>query len=114
MTAQCAAGSTGTAYSADTSGWDTGVTARANSHAYSVGDIIKTSSNPGRILFCTASSGNSAASEPGGYATAVDGGSVTDGSCTFRAGSRFLMTVSVTPQMQGFIYTHVRALSGVY
>lgn len=86
---------------ADTSDWDDGLTARANSTAYTAGtSIIKLASNPGRIFFCT-TSGTSAASEPGGYATAVDGDTVTDGSAVFRAGCRFKMSVTLTsPQVQ--------------
>jgi hypothetical protein len=98
----------GAALTADTSAWDGAATARQNSHAYSVGDVIAVATNPGRIFFCTASSGNSAASEPGGYATAVDGGAVTDGSCTFRAGMRFSQTLSFTPQIAGPVYGYVR------
>jgi hypothetical protein len=102
----------GSNWTADaTSAWDSQVTTRQNSHAYSVGDIMKTASNPGRIFFCTASSGNSAGSEPGGYASAVDGGVVTDGSCTFRAGFRFSMAITVSapqPQLAGIISAIVK------
>lgn len=92
-----------------TSAWDSAATARANSHAYSVGDIIAVASNPGRIFFCI-SAGTSAGSEPGGYATAVDGGSVTDSGATFRAGVRFSFTVALSspnPALAGPIYTTV-------
>lgn len=98
------------ALSADTgSAWDTAATARANSHAYSVGDIIKVASNTGRIFFCT-SAGTSAGSEPGGYASAIDGGSVTDSGATFRAGVRFSFTLALSspaPALAGPIYTTV-------
>lgn len=87
---------------ADTSTWDSGVTARANSTAYVVGDIIKTASNPGRVFFCT-TSGTSAGAEPAspGYNTAVDGGSVTDGTAVFRAGWRFTTTVTFNQAVVG-------------
>lgn len=102
---------TPSAYSADTvSGWDLGATARANSQSYAVGDIIKTASNPDRIFFCT-SAGTSAGSEPGGYASAVDGGSVTDSGATFRAGMRFKMELTLTspqPALAGFINLKIR------
>jgi hypothetical protein len=99
---------THSALSADTSAWDTAATARANSHAYSVGDIIKLASNPGRIFFCTVA-GTSAGSEPGGYAGAVDGGVVTDSGATFRAGCRFsyqLALSSPQPAQAGYLYAY--------
>ena len=71
-------------------GMDSAATARQNSHAYAVGDVIKLPTNPGRVFFCT-DGRHVAGSEPGGYATAVDGGSVTDGGATSSgpaAGSR--------------------------
>ena len=84
-----------TALTADTSAWDTAATARANTHAYALGDIIKLSSNPDRLFFCT-TAGTSAGSEPGGYASAVDGDTVTDNTAVFRAGWRFKTTVTLT------------------
>lgn len=102
---------TAAALTADsTSAWDSIATARANSHAYSIGDVLKVASNPGRIFFCTAG-GTSAGSEPGGYATAIDGGSVTDSGATFRAGCRFKMAVTLTtpqPQQIGNVYARAR------
>jgi hypothetical protein len=101
----------GSALTADTSAWDSIATARANSHAYSVGDIIKLASNPGRLFFCT-SAGTSASSEPGGYASAVDGGSVTDSGAVFRAGCRFKLALTFSapqPQLAGDIRVQVRA-----
>jgi hypothetical protein len=95
----------GTALTADTSAWDSAATARANSHSYSTGNIIKLASNPGRLFFCTAG-GTSASSEPAGYASAVDGGTVTDGGATFRAGWRFSLTVTLSspqPQKAGLL-----------
>ena len=88
---------------ASTKAWDEGITARANSTAYSVGDLIKVASNTGRVFRCTASTGNSAASEPGGYATAVDGDSITDGNCTFEAMYRQKCEITVTAAEQGVV-----------
>jgi hypothetical protein len=95
-----------------TSAWDSNATARQNSHTYVVGDVIKLATNPNRIFFCTATTGNTASSEPGGYASAVDGGSVTDGLATFRAGCRFSMAVTLSspqPQIAGNLYITVKA-----
>lgn len=100
--------STGSAWTASTRAWDSMATARANSHTYAQGDVLKVASNADRIFFCT-TGGASAGSEPGGYASAVDGGSVTDGAATFRAGMRFSMAVSFTPQQAGFVYVYLKA-----
>ena len=98
---------TGTALTADsTSQWN--ATARANSTSYSLGNTISVPDNAGRVFFCT-SAGTSASSEPAGYASAVDGGSVTDGGATFRAGCRFSMVVTLTAQLVGYIYGTVKA-----
>jgi hypothetical protein len=95
---------TGTALTADTTAqWDSNVAARVNSATYSIGQTIKVASNAGRVFFCT-TGGAASASEPAGYASAVDGGSVTDGAAVFRAGCRFSMAVTLTspqPQMAG-------------
>jgi hypothetical protein len=99
---------------ADTSAWDGAATARVNSHTYSVGDIIKLASNPGRIFFCT-TGGAASGSEPGGYATAVDGGSVTDGAAVFRAGCRFKISFAfdggtyAQPQAAGSMVAQIYA-----
>lgn len=85
----------------DTSDWTAGATARANSHAYSQGDVIKVASNPGRLFVCT-TAGTSAGSEPGGYATAVDGSAVTDSGATFTAVFRYVIQITFTPGRQGF------------
>jgi hypothetical protein len=102
----------GSALTADSSSaWDSATTARANSHAYVVGDVIKVASNPNRIFFCV-TAGTSAGSEPGGYATAVDGGSVTDSGAIFRAGCRFAQTVTLSspqPQQAGYLYAYPKA-----
>lgn len=83
-----------------TSVWSAGLTARGNTTAYVVGDIIGVSSNADRMFVCT-TAGTSNGSLPGGYATMVDGDTITDGSAVFRAGWRFSMAVSITsPQVQ--------------
>lgn len=102
--------SSGAALSADTSAWDSAATARANSTGYSLGSAIRLASNPGRVFFCT-SAGASAASEPGGYASAVDGSVITDNTATFRAGFRFSMTVTLSspqPGMVGYLTAYPR------
>jgi hypothetical protein len=83
------------ALTSDISAWDTNVPSRANTTPYVLNQTIKLASNPGRVFYCT-TAGTSAASEPAGYASAVDGGSVTDGGAVFRAGMRFLMSVVLT------------------
>jgi hypothetical protein len=82
--------------------WDDGVSARLDSTAYSFGNEIKVASNPGRVFFCI-TAGTTASSEPAGYATASDGTSVVDGTATFRAGYRFSVSVTVTPEKEGWI-----------
>lgn len=101
----------GSGQAADTSAWDSLVTARQNTHAYSVGDVYKSANNSGRIFFVT-TAGTSSGSEPGGIASAVDGGSVTDGTAIVRAGVRFTMTVTLTstqPQLVGYLKARVKA-----
>jgi hypothetical protein len=100
---------TGTALTADsTSDWNNGVTARQNSTAYTTASPpIMVADNPGRVFFCI-SNGTTAGSEPAGYASAVDGGSVTDGTATFRAGCRFSMSVTLTAQLIGYLYGTVK------
>lgn len=92
----------GTNVTANSETWGTGAAARANSTAYSVGDAIRVSSNAGRLFFCT-TAGTSSGSLPAGYASAVDGGSVNDGTAVFRAGWRFSMSLTVTPQKEGWL-----------
>lgn len=100
------------ALSADSvSAWDSVASARQNGHAYSLGDVIALASNPGRIFFCT-TAGTTAGSEPGGYAGAVDGGSVTDNTAIFRAGVRFQLAVTLStpqPQLTGYLTAIVKA-----
>lgn len=96
------------ALTADTSSWTAGsVATRANSTTYALGNPIKLASNPNRVFFCT-TAGTSTTSEPGGYASAVDGGSVTDGSAVFRAGCRFSMSVTLTAQIAGLVYAQIK------
>lgn len=100
----------GSALTADsTSAWNsTNVASRANTTAYSLGDRIKLATNAGRVFFCT-TAGTSAGSEPGGYASAVDGGSVTDNTAVFRAGRRFTLSVTCTsPALAGLVIATVR------
>jgi len=99
------------ALGADTSAWDSLVTARGNTTAYTLGNTIKVSNNAGRVFFCT-TAGTSSGSPPAGYGTAVDGGSVTDGTAVFRAGCRFVMTVTLTtpqPAQVGYLYAYLKA-----
>ena len=103
---------TGTALTASTQAWDTGATARANSTAYALGDVFKLATNPGRIFICT-TAGTTAASEPGGYAVAVDSdaAAVADGTAAFKAGWRFKQTVTLSspfPGQVGTIYIYPR------
>lgn len=97
------AGTAATNLTTDTSAWDSQATARGNLTVYPTGSVIKVPDNPGRIFISTSGSCTNAGSEPAGYASAVDGGSVTDGSCSFRAGMRMKISVSVTPQVAGLI-----------
>lgn len=99
---------TGSNQTASTQAWDSLATARANSTAYNVGDIRKVASNPGRLFYCTGA-GTSAGSEPAGYATAVDGDAIIDGTATFRAGYRFSMSAAFTPQQKGVVYAYLKA-----
>lgn len=92
---------------ATTEAWDSGASARQNSQAYTVGQVYKVASNSGRVFFCT-TAGTSAGSEPAGLASAIDGGSVTDGTAVFRAGWRFRQAISVTPQVAGAVLVYPR------
>jgi hypothetical protein len=101
--------SAGTNLTTNTEAWDSGsVAARQNSHAYSLNDQIKVATNSGRVFICT-TAGTSAGSEPGGFATAVDGGSVTDSGAIFRAGWRCQLSQSFTPRVKGFLRARVQA-----
>lgn len=99
----------GTNLSSSSEDWTAGtVAARQNSHAYSLGNLIKLASNPGRVFRCT-TAGTSAGSEPGGYSSAVDGGTVTDGGATFRAAWRVKISQAFTPQKEGLITCTVKS-----
>jgi len=98
----------GSALTASTVAWDSAATARANSHLYQLGEVIAVSSNTSRVFVCTVA-GTSSGSLPGGYASAVDGGTVTDGTATFRAAVRCkLVVVCTSPQSAGFIRAIVK------
>src|SRR5208337_1030021 len=88
---------TGAALTADsTSVWSSAASARQNNFSYSVGNVISVAvSGGGGLFFCTAG-GMSAASQPAGYATAVDGGVVSDNGATFRAAVRFVLSVTLS------------------
>jgi hypothetical protein len=92
----------GSAQTASTQSWDGQAVARVNNQSYNVGDIIKLASNSGRIFFCTVA-GAASSSEPAGYASAVDGGTVTDGAATFRAATRFKQTITLSSPQPGMI-----------
>ncbi len=87
---------------ADTAHWNC-ATARTNGETVAVGQTRKVASNPGRIFFVTAiTTGVLAGAEPAGYASAVDGGSVTDGGATLRAGIRFKIVKALQqPKLKG-------------
>lgn len=89
-----------TNWAASTKAWDSKLTARANSTAYVLDNKRKVASNSGRAFICT-TAGTSASSEPGAYATAVDGDSITDGTAVFKAMRRQKVSLSITPQEQG-------------
>jgi hypothetical protein len=98
------------AQTASTKSWGQYVDGRMNTHAYSVGNLIILASNPGRVFICT-SAGTSAGSEPAGYATAVDGGTVTDSGATFQAMYRQVLTVACPaskPALAGWLIGIVR------
>jgi hypothetical protein len=83
--------------STDTSDWTGVAGARANSHAYVLGDELSIASTGGNRLFVCTTAGTSAGSLPGGYATATDGSAITDGGAVFTAVRRFTITLSLTP-----------------
>lgn len=102
----------GSALPASTVAWDSQAAARANTTAYVAGNFIKVASNPGRLFICT-SPGTSAGAEPAGYASAVDGSIITDGSATFQAMMRFKLQVvltSPTPQAVGYVYAYIKGV----
>lgn len=98
---------------ASSAGWDSLATARANSTAYVIGDIRKVSSNPGRIFYCV-TSGTTASSVPAGYATAIDGDTISDGTASFIAVFRFKISVTMSspqPAQQGLVYANIKIAS---
>lgn len=102
---------TGAALAADTTSvWNSKATARVNSTVYTAGQRISVAGS-NLLFFCT-TGGTSAASAPSGYASATDGGSVTDGSAVFQAGFRFSLTLTLTspqPQQAGYINVAINA-----
>ena len=104
---------TAAAQSADTgSDWDDGVAARANSTAYSLGDIRRPSTPSGK-LFVVTTAGTSAGSEPGGFTGSSDGDSVTDNTVTWRQMRREKLDVTVTINEKGVIYAVVELAANV-
>jgi hypothetical protein len=103
---------TGAALTADTgAAWDTAATARGNTTAYVLGNLISVASAAAGQLYICVTAGTTAGSVPGGYAANADGASVTDGTAVFRALMRFSMAVTLTsPQPQSAGYLNV----GVY
>lgn len=97
---------TGAALTADTSAWDgaAGLAARADNTAYALNAVIKLASNPGRVFICT-TAGTSTTGAPAGYASAVDGSTVTDGTAVFQAMYRYVLqpTAPITVNMKGYV-----------
>ena len=87
--------------------WDDGLTARANSTAYSLGDIRRAATPNGRAFIVT-TAGTSGASEPAAFGTASDGDAVTDNTVTWRCMRREKLTVTFTPQEQGPVTARVK------
>jgi hypothetical protein len=92
-----------------TADWDDGLTARANSTAYVVGNIVKSSGTPGSAFICTSKSGTgtSAASEPAGFTGATDGDTITDNAganqVVWQAMRRQKLSIPFTAAEQGVI-----------
>lgn len=103
----------GTTNTSSTADWTGGslAAARQNSHAYAVDDVVTVTDNTGIAFRCTGA-GTSASAEPGGYATATEGSSVTDGTATFTVGRRFKLQLTVTPHVAGIIRARVCASGG--
>ena len=103
---------TGTALAADTSAWDSQGPVRQNSTSYSIGSTFTVATAPGQRFWVVSGSGTTAANVPAGYASCVDGATVTDGGYTVRAGCRFQMSVTLSapqPQLAGYLYATVKA-----
>jgi hypothetical protein len=116
---------TGAAYAASGQAWDSLATAWAINTAYPVGTIRKLASNPGRLFRVESISGTgtSAATEPAGFASALDGTTVVDNAganqITWRACTRFTMTVPLSSPQPGqvgtiYVYPYAGAASTTY
>jgi hypothetical protein len=104
------------AQTASTAHWDDGLTERANSTAYAVGNLIKSYGSPGSAFICTVA-GTSAASVPAGYTASLDGNAIADGTATFKGMKRQQLSVSVTAAEQGVLKARPvlgKAGAGVY
>lgn len=92
-----------------TADWDDGVTERANSTVYAVGNIVRSTGSPGSAFIVASKSGTgtSAASEPAGFTGAVDGDSITDNAganqIVWKALRRQKLQVTFTAAEQGVI-----------
>jgi len=105
---------TGSAWTADTSAWDSQASAWISNHVYSAGAIISGTSvsNAGRLFYCTVGGTSTNGAAPAGFASAVDGGTVTDNTVTWRAMVRFRMRVTLSspqPQLVGYLRSYVKA-----
>jgi hypothetical protein len=60
-------------------------------------------SNPDRVFVVT-TGGTTAGSEPGAYATAVDGDTFADGSATIHVARRIKFEVTATPNRRGVVF----------
>lgn len=103
----------GAALAADsTSTWGASVTPRPNSTSVNLGAAYYVNVGGGGGLFFVTTAGTTASSQPGGYATATDGQTVTDGTAVLRAATRFILTVTLSspqPALAGMIRTTVKA-----
>lgn len=103
--------STAAALTASSADWTAGATVRNNSQGYTLGTMFKIASKPG-MLFIVTTAGTTAASEPAGYGTAVDGTTgIVDNTVRAAAFWRFKQTLTTTgsgttphPQMAGYVY----------
>jgi hypothetical protein len=104
---------TASSWAADTSAWDGAASAWVSNHSYSTGAIVSGTSvgNAGRVFLCTTGGTSTNGAAPAAFASAVDGGSVTDNTAVWKAGWRFKMAVALTspqPQLAGYLHTYVR------
>jgi hypothetical protein len=99
----------GTALDTTTEDWTGAVALRQNSTSYNQYDVIQVASNPGRVFLKTnAAGGTSAAAEPAGMATAIDGGTVTDNGVTWTAMRRLKIEITFTPEQVGWIRARLK------